>query len=389
MPAPRRQLRVLLATGLTQWGRGGVQRETARLVDGLVREGVAVALASDRPVDSDPPIPHFSLCYPPGRHAWLQVRAAAEAFRPDVVHAVGGGVSFLRAVERATSLPLVATIHCVPPFERTSRWFLGHNRLYRLVRDAQALPSSRRWTSYLRASSTDAFIVHSPTIWSQVASRGVALGRIVQIPLGCDPPGAAPDASPFPPDASPRLLVVGAYAHHKGLHDALRAVAGLVGSHPKLHLLIMGERREPAYASYLRRLVRRLRLGEHCTLREDVGEPERAAALWHADVYLQPSHEEGFCLTFAEAAMIVPRLLATRTGAIPALASHHHAARVVEPADPRGLASALAEVLAQPASDRPSPGGIGSAFAWEHHARAHADLYECLARLANPASRAA
>ena len=64
-----------------------------------------------------------------------------------------------------------------------------------------------------------------------------------------------------------------------------------------------------------------------------------------ADVYVQPSHEEGFCLAFAEAAALVPRLVGTDTGAIAAMSADDAGARVVPTREPEAIAAAVANLL--------------------------------------------
>jgi hypothetical protein len=72
------------------------------------------------------------------------------------------------------------------------------------------------------------------------------------------------------------------------------------------------------------------------------------AALATADLYVQPSHEEGFCLAFAEAVMVAPRLIGCRTGEIAGLAGGDPTTRVVEPKDVTGMVAATEALLAVP-----------------------------------------
>jgi glycosyltransferase involved in cell wall biosynthesis len=103
------------------------------------------------------------------------------------------------------------------------------------------------------------------------------------------------------------------------------------------------------------------------------------AALREADLYVQPSHEEGFCLAFIEAAAVVPRLVGTDAGAIAAIAEHDADMRVVPPRAPRRLAEASLSLLAR----RPAADAMGARsrrlqdrFAWSRYLESHLQLYE-------------
>ena len=375
MPPPTR---VLLVTGLTHWGRGGVQRETESLARSLASRGVPVALASDREI---PSVPHFPIAYPPTSTAPEQIWDAIRDFRPHVLHAIGGGVAFLRHVAEVATVPLVLTVHCVPPFERTSRLAFGRNTLYRALRDAAGLPSRLAWSRFLSQRRHDRDIVHSPVIASQVLSCGEDPSRLIEIPLGCEPPQGA-IATPSPTTASPRLLTVAGFAHQKGVHDALRALAPLVREHPGLRYLIMGERREPKYLAWLRRLADSLGLASHVEFASDASEEAKLAAMRECDLYLQPSHEEGFCLTFLEAALCARTLVATSTGAMPAVARGFPEIQIVPPADVRCLRGAIRAALSRHADDASVARRrdvLLQRFSWSAHAEAHINLYADLA----------
>ncbi len=378
--------RVLLVTGLTHWGRGGVQRETETLARSLLARGVPVALASDREV---PGVPHFPLAYPPNPNTPDQIWDAIREYRPHVLHATGGGVAFLHKVADAATVPLILTVHCVPPFERTSRLAFGRNRLYRALRDAAGLPSRLAWSRFLSAGRYDRVIVHSAVIASQVTSCGGDPSRLVEISLGSEPPPDTTAASVFA-DASPRLLTVAGFAHQKGVHDALRAIEPLVREHPRLRYVVMGERREPKYLAWLQRLADSLGLSRCVQFLPDAPEDTKHAAMRECDLYLQPSHEEGFCLTFLEAALTARGLVGTSTGAMPAVARGFPEIEIVPAGDvPRlraAIRAALSRHAASPTADQ-TPGdpvarrraSLLQRFGWDTHARAHVELYESLA----------
>ncbi len=97
-----------------------------------------------------------------------------------------------------------------------------------------------------------------------------------------------------------------------------------------------------------------------------------------ADVYVQPSHEEGFCLSYAEAAAVVPRLVGTRTGAIAAMSRDDPGARVVPVRDParsprRSARLADVDLPAGHMADRAAR--LSERFSYEAYLRAHEAIY--------------
>jgi glycosyltransferase involved in cell wall biosynthesis len=95
----------------------------------------------------------------------------------------------------------------------------------------------------------------------------------------------------------------------------------------------------------LEALVVRIGLGSQVSFIYDASEELKWCALRHADLYIQPSHEEGFCLSFLDAAMVVPRLLGTATGEIPLIAGNDPDCAVVAPKDLRGLRDNVLRLL--------------------------------------------
>ena len=344
-------MRVLFVSGLTGFVAGGVQTEMVHLIGGARDRGADVAFLVDRLPGPLTGVRQFPIDYPPSGRAAEQVRAAMEAFAPDCVHVVGGGLNLLRPIDTlGLPVPWIFTAHNLPPYERISPYFPGHDRLHYWVRDAKALPTVLAWKRLLRRGTFGRVIAHSRAVAEHLTAYGCPAAKVVTIPFGCDPAGPpAPAAeSPFPVDAYPKVLTVAGYAYHKGIHDGLAAVGRLVAQFPRLAYRIMGNSRNPAYLAFLRGRIAELGLGDRAALMENAADDVKRAALSACDLYLQPSHEEGFCLAFAEAAMVAPRLVGCRTGEIAGLAEGDPTSRVVEPKDVAGMAAAAVELLAVP-----------------------------------------
>jgi glycosyltransferase involved in cell wall biosynthesis len=340
------EMRILFITGLTAHGTGGAQTETLRLVREIASVGATTAIAIDKPLDIAG-IKYFRLDYPPKNIATTQIRNAIAEFKPDVVHVLGGGIRLLRQVSLVVPpVPWVLTAHNVPPCERTFPGLYGNNTLHYLARDTLALPSTLMWSHFLRHGSFRSVISHSGAVSKRLLDSGCPSGKVREIPFGFDIPETPKDGvSPFPANAYPKLLTVAGLVHHKGLHDVVQVMAAIRSRFENAHYCIIGERRDHDYAAYLDRQVLKQGVNDYVGQVSNAPEATKVAALHDADLYVQPSHEEGFCIAFAEAAAVVPKLIGTTAGAIPGLCKGDHSALVVPPQRPIALLEAMTRLL--------------------------------------------
>jgi glycosyltransferase involved in cell wall biosynthesis len=141
----------------------------------------------------------------------------------------------------------------------------------------------------------------------------------------------------------PVLLCVGSLAPRKGQDVLLRALAGLRTL--DWRLLLAGPARHPAYAGRLRRLAGALGLAPRVAFLGAVSEAALAGLYRSAQLFVFPSHYEGFGIAVAEAAAYGLPIVASDAGAIPE-AVEGARYRLVPPGDPAALAHALRPFLA-------------------------------------------
>jgi glycosyltransferase involved in cell wall biosynthesis len=171
-------------------------------------------------------------------------------------------------------------------------------------------------------------------------SFGVPAAKIEIVPNGVDeffsPEGSAPDRSvlapePRPPTSDPYILYVGTLEPRKGIDDLLFAWNALPAPRPRL--VLCGDAGWGGVA--------RERAGIEAT---GFVTRERLRDLYRgAEVFVYPSHCEGFGIPPLEAMACGAPVIATRTGAIPEYAKD--AAVIVEPADREALRDALRRLL--------------------------------------------
>ncbi|WP_309624632.1 glycosyltransferase family 4 protein [Methylibium sp.] len=375
-------MRILVLSDVSSHMRGGVPTETRQLLQGLAARGHTLALAADAPLGGAA-LQHFALALPSGAPWGSRLAEIVQGFRPDLVHVMAMGSRGLAAIAPVLrGQRWVLTIHSVPPHERKLAHCHGSETLHYALRSLRFAANSTAWKWLLRRSQIPRVVVHSRFVQRTVERYGYP-GEVALVPLGFEPgtPAAARPANMRPVGNSPRLVTVAGLAHTKGQHDAVLAMAAIKDQFPGLRLQLIGEVRDGSYLAFLNELIERHGLHGQIRITPNLDDASKQQALREADFYLQPSHEEGFCLAYIEAAAIVPRLVGADTGAIAAMSAGDAGARVVAPRAPAAIAAAVRELAA--ASLPADLLGARSArlvarFSWSAYLDAHERLYEDL-----------
>ena len=128
-------------------------------------------------------------------------------------------------------------------------------------------------------------------------------------------------------------------------------------------------------------MIKNLKLDDVVKILPGATNAQKDEVLNRADLYLQPSHEEGFCLAYIEAASIVPLLVGTDTGAIKLISANDIGTRVVPVSQPSRIAAAVRELTAisLPADHLlQRRARLAAEFSWSNYIDAHESLYKRL-----------
>jgi glycosyltransferase involved in cell wall biosynthesis len=263
------------------------------------------------------------------------------ATRPDVVHdnqTLGYGLLLL---QRA-GLRVLATVH--HPITEDRR------------HDLAAAPTlrkklgTRRWYSFLRMQGR--VVRRLPALLTVSENSLTDIVRDFQVPrerLTVVPVGVETDV--FRPPTAPRVpgrIVATASADVplKGLVPLLEAVAKL-RTERDVELVVVGRPREGGPA---RQAVERLGIGDAVRFVHGVPEQELVDLFGSAEVGVVPSLYEGFSLPAVELLACATPLVATTAGALPEVVGPHgESALHVPPGDPEALATAIGQLLDDPA----------------------------------------
>jgi glycosyltransferase involved in cell wall biosynthesis len=212
-----------------------------------------------------------------------------------------------------------------------------------------------------------------------VREHGVDPDRIAVVPVGVDTDVYRP--APAVGRIPGRIMTTASSdVPLKGVLPLLEAIAKARVERPEIHLVVIGRPRPdgPVAAAIER-------LGLEGAVELVSGEPDAAIARRYAEAAcaVVPSLYEGFSLPAVEALACGTPLVATTGGALPEVVGDDGVhARLVPPGDPSALATALLQLLDDPAlaARLAAAGGarVRQRFSWSATARATVVEYERL-----------
>lgn len=194
--------------------------------------------------------------------------------------------------------------------------------------------SERRALAAVRA-----VVVTSPATAAVLREYGVPGARVHVVEPGTDPAPVARGSNT--PAVS--LLTVASVTPRKG-HEQLVDALALLRHLPWTLTCVGSCDRDPAHAARVRARVHEAALQTRVTFAGEVGDREMSAQYDRADVFVLPTWYEGYGMAVAEALAHGLPVVATATGAIPALVTGGSGV-VVPPGDTGALSRALAGVL--------------------------------------------
>jgi glycosyltransferase involved in cell wall biosynthesis len=259
-----------------------------------------------------------------GQHAKDMVRSFTEQWQaapPAVVHCrsrIAGNAAVTAA--QAASLPVVHS-----------------------VRPAEGAPTSTFDRDI--ALRADRVIVSCTAELSELAAGRVPTHRISVVPYGVDVDHFTPDGDHPPIGQRYRLVAVGDLTPSAGFATAVAALVGL----PDTELVIAGEPKHGSHAKELREYARRLGVAERLRMPGSVARTSLPSLLRSAHVVLCTPWRPRFGVAALEASACGVAVVANNTGGLTDTVVDGVTGLLVAPHQPRALAAAVGQLLAQPA----------------------------------------
>ncbi|MBN2201793.1 glycosyltransferase family 4 protein [bacterium] len=131
----------------------------------------------------------------------------------------------------------------------------------------------------------------------------------------------------------------------KGVFELMGAAAALLPSYPELRFCVIGG---GGAESALRRIRKSMRGGERVLFTGNISPETVRQWMSAADIFILPSHGEGFPMSVLEAMAAGLPVTATRVGAVPEMIDDGIGGILIPPRDSEALARALAGLIENP-----------------------------------------
>jgi glycosyltransferase involved in cell wall biosynthesis len=182
----------------------------------------------------------------------------------------------------------------------------------------------------------------------------------------------------------PKVLFLSRLHEQKGIDIAIGAAAAMRDAGQNFALLIAGNG-EPTYEQQMRDLVAKLGLRDHVVFLGLVTGEEKISLYRAADVFVLPTRHENFGLVLTEAMACGTPVVTTHGTDIWRELREQAGQRVVDQNAPKGIASAVMELLGKSTEERASVGSRGRAWVFntlavEPLAQKYEELYRGVAR---------
>lgn len=293
------------------------------------------------------------------------LRSRWETERPDLVHAHGSlaGLAAATAAQEA-GLPVVQTFPTLATVEGRFK-DADHAQLGDRIRAERLVV--KRADRVLASCSRQA---------AELGRLGMPKSRLSLVPLGIDTDIFTPTGKIAERTRRRRVVSVGPLEPRSGFDTAIVALKAL----PATELVIAGGPRNAPEGKRLRALAARLGVGDRVRFANEVAQGDLPALLRSADVVAcTPWHDPSGAGALRAMACGVP-VVADAVGGLRDAVVDRETGRLVPPRDPRALAKALKELLADPiARDRYGLAGhdrVHARYSWARVAEDTAHAYD-------------
>lgn len=309
----------------------------------------------------------------------LRINKIIKEFYPDVINiSTGNYVPLGLKLSKKQKVPIIYTVHNVPPEEYTLN--ISKNirvnetvkkyyfKLIRLVAKA-----------CMRFGRYDTIISGSERTKVRLMEAGANPENITVINYGTQIPVQKNKIR----SDSYNVVTVAGIIEHKGQLEIVKAIPEIITICPKAHFYLVGPVRSEAYLQKILEMIDELSISNSVTVTREVTSEELENYYQLADVYLQPSYQEGFCLALLDALSYGIPVIGTPVGAIPEMIGNNRGVLLTSPSKDEIVSSVIS--LLQSPKLREEYGKNGREFAmnnfsWKRIAEQNIAVYEEILR---------
>ena len=300
--------------------------------------------------------------------------------KPDVL-VVMTGIYLLRHLDfpfyRQQGIKVIANHLNIPPQECALSW--KGDELLSYLKDRIRV----KGIEYINAKRIayhdfDAFTVISEHT-KNLLSKIIGHQDITVIPLGCEFTGYLPPERSNEPIEQYKILTAGGVNTSKNQHIIPEIAAKLTEDGVNFIWHVIGPDRNSRYTAYFQEQIRKWGMEERVIFIPGIPKAELMTYYEQADIYVQASLEEGFCLTALDAILYGLPLIGSVAGAIPEFIRDGKGLLVEN--KPQAFYKGIRRVMANLADfgiDASKVPGIAQKYSWQANAKAYIQVFEQL-----------
>lgn len=243
----------------------------------------------------------------------LRITGYIKKIQPDIINiSTGNYVPIGIKLSKKQDIKIVYTVHNVPPEEYTfnicSNASLNNavKKIYfRLIRSVAVF--------CMRYGRYDKIISGSERTRERLVKACADKSRITVVTYGT----VIPETANTVKKDSCNILTVAGIIEHKGQIEIIKSVPEIIKNNPNAHFYLVGPVRSEEYLRRINEMVEELGVSQYVTLTGEVTQDDLVNYYRMSDIYLQPSYQEGFCLSLLDALAYGIPAIGTPVGAIP------------------------------------------------------------------------
>ncbi|MDO8511760.1 MAG: glycosyltransferase family 4 protein [bacterium] len=272
------------------------------------------------------------------------------SLKADIVHVLYGHYVTGIFNNHIIHIPVFWTVHNFPPAEYSPLSTTPISSLNVLLTTIYFYVVKQINISRFQKYKVTNIIAVSEHVKNHLIQNYIPDGKIIVIPNGVNVDIFTPqlNVKRSRPNHFPTILTVAPISQHKGLHVLLTASVEIRKYYPNVHIINIGSIKEKKYKNKLDDYIQKYKLGPNWTfITNEICRDELLDFFNGCDIYVQPSLQEGFCLTFLEAASCGKPLVGTNTGAISEILKITDNESPCPPGDSKCLAEKITEAISK------------------------------------------
>lgn len=255
-----------------------------------------------------------------------KLKEIMEYVNPDIVHIGHGYFSPLITIfnKKVNKIPVIWTVNNVPPAEHKFELFNKIPSLNYIFKNIYFSLCDIYSRFLFKMAKYDIIISISQKTAELAIMKGVNRENIRIIPDGVDSDLYKPhlDLQKIKKELNLEkyeyiVLNVAGFIPHKGQNILLNSVPKVLQFYPKTMFILIGPIRSEKYYNELNKLIIDLKIINNVKLLSNVSSSTMCKYFHVSDIYVQPSLEEGFCISILEGMSYSKPVIGSKTGAIP------------------------------------------------------------------------